>query len=81
MNEAKILKAEQMAKDKGYSSANLYNFMQGFSEGYNHFKKTIKDSEAHKEGYEAGAKEFARLEAQRTRRELNALNKQKEGES
>jgi len=76
MNEAAILKAEKIGKEKGCAGADLNNFLQGFSEGYNSFRKTMKGVEAHEEGYDEGKRESVRLESMRIKRKSEALKKE-----
>lgn len=68
MNEQIILKAEKQGKDKGYSGAALFEYLQGYSDGFNNFKKSQTESMARKEGVEEGKKEADRLELARLKR-------------
>lgn len=80
MNQNTILKGEQICKELGYTGVEFSNFMHGYSEGYNNFRKTIQ-APSYEEGYRYGKNAFTKLESSRTKRKFNLFDKKTRSDS
>jgi hypothetical protein len=70
----KLMTAEKLGTELQYYGAALFEFMDGYVDGYSNYR-TAKNSDAYIAGREAGAREWVRVEARRSKNKFNSLNK------